>query len=213
MADQLNSKRDLRAAMRIQRRGLSDLQREDAGRRVLRLIRKHGLLAARRRVAVYLAWDGELDTAAIIHHAWRMGVRLFLPVVPRPSQRRLRFAPFYPDSHLVPDRYGIPMPQCHPSELHSARCLDTVLLPLVSFDRRGTRLGMGAGHYDATFDFLQQRQRWRQPRLIGLGYAFQETSEIQRDRWDVSMHAIVTEKAMIPVPPPRERARGRGRQV
>lgn len=199
--------------MRIQRRGLSDQQREDAGRRALRLIRKHGLLAAGRRVAVYLAWDGELDTTPIIHHAWRMGVQLFLPVVPGPSQRRLRFAPFYPDSQLVADRYGIPMPQCRPSELHSARRLDMALLPLVSFDRRGTRLGMGAGHYDATFDFLRQRQHWRQPRLIGLGYAFQETSEILRDRWDVSLHGIVTEQAMIPVPTVPEQARGRERQV
>ena len=201
MPDHEKDKKDLRAAMRARRRQVNNAAREESARRVLQLARRNGLLASGRRVALYLARDGEIDTAPIIQYAWRNGARVMLPVVPNPSQRRLHFAPFHPASVLVPDRYGIPVPQCDPKDLVTARCLDVVLLPLVSFDRRGTRLGMGAGHYDATLYFLQSRRRWHRPRLIGLGYAFQESTEIPRDTWDVAMHGVITDDEFIQVHP------------
>jgi 5-formyltetrahydrofolate cyclo-ligase len=48
------------------------------------------------------------------------------------------------------------------------RWLDPVLVPLVGFDPRGHRIGMGAGLYDRHFAFLRHRRTWRRPLLDGV---------------------------------------------
>src|SRR5687767_13746260 len=93
------------------------------------------------------------------------------------------------------NRFGIPEPtgrRCAPQQL------DLVLLPLVAFDRRGARLGMGGGFYDRTFAFLRVAGR-RKPRLVGLAHHFQEVAQLPREPWDVPLAAIVTERGWVSV--------------
>jgi 5-formyltetrahydrofolate cyclo-ligase len=68
-----------------------------------------------------------------------------------------------------------------------------VLAPLVAFDARGIRLGMGGGFYDRTFAFLHRRTRWRRPVLMGLGYEFQRVDDVGGHPWDVPLLAVATE--------------------
>ncbi|MDO7653149.1 MAG: 5-formyltetrahydrofolate cyclo-ligase, partial [Porticoccus sp.] len=70
--------------------------------------------------------------------------------------------------------------------------LDLILLPLVAFDHRGNRLGMGGGFYDRT---LARQKNFT--RLIGLAQSCQETDSIAHQPWDITLHAIVTEKTVI----------------
>ena len=77
-----------------------------------------------------------------------------------------------------------------------ARWLDIVFLPLTGFDRAGVRLGSGGGFYDRAFAFRRWRRFWHAPRLIGLGYAFQELPHLQSAAHDVLMDAVVTEEGM-----------------
>jgi 5-formyltetrahydrofolate cyclo-ligase len=44
-------------------------------------------------------------------------------------------------------------------------------MPLVGFDRRGNRLGMGAGFYDRSLTGLRRPKPW----LIGIAFDCQET--------------------------------------
>jgi 5-formyltetrahydrofolate cyclo-ligase len=90
------------------------------------------------------------------------------------------------------NRFGIAEPQG--TEVLAARWLDVVFLPLVGFDRRGVRLGMGGGFYDRAFAFRQLRSVWHAPRLIGLAYAFQEVANIRAAAHDVLLDAVVTEE-------------------
>ena len=61
-------------------------------------------------------------------------------------------------------------------------------MPLLGFDRYGTRLGYGGGYYDRTLAHLQKR-----PRLVGFAFARQEIDRIPRQPHDVPLDAIVTE--------------------
>ena len=61
-------------------------------------------------------------------------------------------------------------------------------MPLLAFDRLGTRLGYGGGYYDRTLAILHKR-----PKLIGLAYEAQELDVIPRQSHDVPLDAIITE--------------------
>ena len=65
---------------------------------------------------------------------------------------------------------------------------DVILMPLLGFDRHGTRLGYGGGYYDRTLAPLSKR-----PRLVGFAFAAQELDLIPREAHDVPLDAIVTE--------------------
>ncbi|SEQ13059.1 5-formyltetrahydrofolate cyclo-ligase [Devosia sp. YR412] len=75
-----------------------------------------------------------------------------------------------------------------PSELAPKAEPDVVLMPLLGFDKLGTRLGYGGGYYDRTLAKLKKR-----PKLIGLAYAAQELKRIPREAHDVPLDAVITE--------------------
>jgi len=73
-----------------------------------------------------------------------------------------------------------------------------VLVPVVGFDRRGNRLGMGAGFYDrALRRRLDAGRPWRRPRLVGVAFARQELPGIAASAWDVPLDLIVTELGLV----------------
>jgi 5-formyltetrahydrofolate cyclo-ligase len=76
-----------------------------------------------------------------------------------------------------------------PSELAPKVEPDVVLMPLLGFDKRGTRLGYGGGYYDRTLERLSKR-----PRLIGIAYAAQEIEDIPREAHDIPLDTVITEK-------------------
>ncbi len=67
---------------------------------------------------------------------------------------------------------------------------DVMLVPLLAYDRRGHRLGYGAGYYDRTIsDLLASGRLW----TIGLAYAAQEVDRVPVDGFDQALDLIVTE--------------------
>ncbi len=146
------------------------------------------------RIAVYAALPWELDAAPLIALAESRGCRVYLPRIDRRrASSAMRFVPMH--GRWEYNRLGIAEPQG--SETLAARWLDVVFLPLVGFDRRGVRLGTGGGFYDRAFAFRHLRRVWHAPRLVGLGYAFQEVDRIDAAAHDVLMDAVVTEEGFV----------------
>ena len=69
------------------------------------------------------------------------------------------------------------------------------VVPVVGFDRAGTRLGYGKGHYDRTIAAL--RARGRRPPLIGIAFSVQEVDTIPHEPHDVRLDLIVTENGIL----------------
>lgn len=144
-----------------------------------------------RHIAAYLASDGEIDPLPLIQRLWKLGKKLYLPVLAPFAERKLWFARFEPGDRLVFNRYGIPEPERR--RLIKPCELDLVFTPLVAFDSRGNRLGMGGAYYDRSFAFLGRRTRLYKPKLIGLAYEFQKQADIHVNHWDIPLRAVVTE--------------------
>lgn len=190
----------LRRELRRRRRALSPSQRTKAHREFARILlgtqwTSH-LLQAGRRVAVYLAYGHEADLEHVIALARRRRCALYLPVITDFRRSRMRFVRYRPDGAMRINRYGIAEPRPRHAEVIPVRELDVVLLPLVGFDARGSRLGSGAGFYDRSLQRLREGRRWRRPKLIGVGYECQRVARLQPDRWDVPLDGILTEREL-----------------
>jgi 5-formyltetrahydrofolate cyclo-ligase len=149
-----------------------------------------------RHIGFYMASDGELDPAQLLTNAHILGKKCYLPLVSdqllRWRKSPLLFQQFEPLSdQLARNRYGILEPCYDPHRIIAVEMLDILFLPLVGFDRAGNRIGMGAGFYDRSLSGLERR--FHRPRLVGLGYSFQEVEKIEPDDWDIPLDAVVTE--------------------
>jgi 5-formyltetrahydrofolate cyclo-ligase len=71
---------------------------------------------------------------------------------------------------------------------------EILLVPLSAFDRRGHRIGYGAGHYDRAIDLL--KQKGMHPKLIGIAFDCQEVAHVPDEPHDVSLDAILTESGL-----------------
>ena len=189
---------DERRRLRRLRRELPADVRRDAERRIAATLRRLGLAAPGRVVAVYLAMDGEVDLAPYFRIARRAGARLYAPRILHRRRRAVRFLPLPDDAALAHNRFGIAEPPDAPAQSLPPRRIDAVIAPLVGFDPRGYRLGMGGGYYDRALRArLAGRRAWRRPRIVGVAFACQEVRGYQVAPWDVPLDLIVTERGVI----------------
>ncbi len=189
-----SARRALRAQIRTQRRNVPPEHRALAARLVARNIDRAFHLRPGQRIAVYASLREELDTTPLISLARRRGCRIFLPRIIRRTGF-IRFVESLAQGRASVNHLGIVEPQGSTSI--SPRWLDLVLLPLVGFDARGMRLGMGGGFYDRTFAFRNIHTAWRRPRLVGVAYSFQQLPSIERQAHDVRLDAVITEKGVV----------------
>ena len=149
-----------------------------------------------RRIAAYLAADGEISIEPVISRAWRDNKQVYLPVL-HPFDNKLQFAIYTPDSILVNNRFFIGEPAIAAAKRVKAMNMEVVLTPLVAFDRYGNRIGMGGGFYDRSFAFLKRRHYWRRPILLGCAHALQQVERIQAQSWDLPLAAVFTDNGRI----------------
>ena len=127
----------LRKQLRAQRRALGEA---DHGRRsalAAAALMRLPMFAAGKRVALYLPFDRETDTAVLITAARRRGVQVFVPVISDRRHRRLRFYPLR--GKTAPGAYGIAVPRRRGSPV-SPQWLNLIVIPLVGVDEHGRRL-------------------------------------------------------------------------
>ncbi len=195
----------LRRRLRAERLALDARARHRAALGLTRVLAARPEVRRARRVAIYLPQDGEIDPLPTAEMLRGRGKTICLPLLDpvRQGPRRLRFAAWYPDGRLEPNRFGILEPA--DSTPLPAWTLDLVLLPLVGFDAAGNRLGMGAGFYDRTFDPVRP---WpRRPLLIGLAHGLQQVDALPVAAHDVPLHGIATDQGYLAVRSEREMRR------
>lgn len=191
----IDTKPELRQKLRAQRRALSATDQKRAGAELAARVIATRWFRASRRIAAYLANDGEIDPSAVIAHMWRMRKQAYLPVLSPLRHDRLWFARFEPGMELVSNRLGILEPVAIRAELVRAEELDLILMPLVAFDLGGNRLGMGGGFYDKSLAFLRHRRYLHKPHIVGLAHEFQRVEKLIPDSWDVPLAGVVTDAA------------------
>jgi 5-formyltetrahydrofolate cyclo-ligase len=147
------------------------------------------------RVAIYLPFDRETNTAALLIAARRRRVRIFVPVIESRRHARLRFYPLSGKTRR--GVFGISVPHGAARRRTVApRWFDLIVTPLVGIDGEGRRLGMGGGFYDRALAFRRNRRCWRGPCLVGLAFECQRTAMVYALPHDIRLDAVATERGV-----------------
>ncbi len=184
----------IRRRMRKARRNLSLSYRRQASRRLLHSLDQAGEFRYARRIAVYLTNDSEIDTSLFIRELQKRHKQLFLPVLHPLRKGHLSFLPYRHNSVMSNNRFGIPEPDFRRHKATPAAFMDVICMPLVAFDQKGNRLGMGGGFYDRTLAFMHRPGN--KPRLIGCAYDLQKLTQLPAEPWDIPLQAIATENRL-----------------
>ncbi|MFV0261462.1 MAG: 5-formyltetrahydrofolate cyclo-ligase [Kluyvera sp.] len=183
-----HSRQEIRQLIRQRRRALTPQQQTLFGQQAAARMMAWPPVVMAQTVAVFLSFDGELDTQPLIEQLWRAGKRVYLPVLHPFSPGNLLFLHYHPHSELVMNRLKIREPQLDVRDVLPLNQLDVLITPLVAFDEQGQRLGMGGGFYDRTL------QNWQQHGIQPVGYAHdcQQVDALPVEQWDIPLPAAIT---------------------
>jgi 5-formyltetrahydrofolate cyclo-ligase len=182
----------LRRELRARRRAIQGTARLRAARQLAHRVSAARLLWPGRHIGLYLSTPEEIDTSPLLALARARGCRIALPRIVSLRRDCMRFYDW--TGGVTRGAFGIREPRGN--RMRAARELDVVFLPLVGFDSRGNRIGMGRGFYDRHFAQRLRLSRHRRPLLVGLAYDVQQVAALPCAAHDVPLDAIVTESSI-----------------
>ena len=140
-------------------------------------------------ILLYSSKGSEVHTQSMIQTALLAGKKVVLPVTLKESHT-LALYELKDYSELVVGAFGILEPPKLAERKVLPEKIDLAVIPGVSFDRSGHRLGYGMGYYDALLAKMKCKK-------IALAYGMQILEEIPSEPHDICMDMIVTEEEIV----------------
>jgi len=140
-----------------------------------------------KTVLFYASFQGEVDTFGLMRDAIKTGKQIALPVVDVQNKEIIPKRVTSLEDDLTYGPYHIQQPHEKNTREIALPEIDVVVVPGVAFDRRGFRLGRGAGYYDRFLKNFPQGIP-----LIGLAFDFQILDSLPLEPHDLSVTRVVT---------------------
>ena len=185
----------LRKSLRSARRAITPLEREEKSQLLARNLARYLPFRRCKKFAVYLSLPEEVDTSPVIELAQLLRKAIYLPVIDTRvwQKQSMMFALYLPgETPLRENRFGIREPAVKPGNYIRGIDIEFVCVPVVGFNDRCDRIGMGGGYYDKAFD----RRRFQQSKLVGLAFEGHQ-ADFEPATHDVPMQAVITEDRVI----------------
>jgi 5-formyltetrahydrofolate cyclo-ligase len=145
--------------------------------------------AAAALVSGFSPIRSEINPLPLMRCLAAAGAQLALPAIAGRG-RPLTMRAWSFGAPLTRGQWGIREPAADATEVFP----DVVLVPLAAFDRRGQRIGYGAGYYDLTLAALRAR---KSVTAIGLAFAVQEVPDVPAFPYDQPLDLVLTEREVI----------------
>ncbi|MBX9772787.1 MAG: 5-formyltetrahydrofolate cyclo-ligase [Xanthobacteraceae bacterium] len=140
-------------------------------------------------VSGFMPLKSEINPLPLMRRLAEAGAKLALPVVAGKGKPLIMRGWAF-GTPLASGVWGIKEPTADAPALDP----DILIVPLLAFDRRGHRLGYGAGYYDMTVTGLRERK----PIVaVGIAYAAQEVETVPITPRDARLDLVLTENETI----------------
>jgi 5-formyltetrahydrofolate cyclo-ligase len=145
-----------------------------------------------RNILIFLSLPGEVQTEEMIERALSFGKKVYVPLVDA-KHKRLEISELPGlDIEFKTKRFGIREPGPDHINIQPSANLDFVLVPGLAFDRKGGRIGFGAGYYDRFLTEVADRVV-----RVGVAFDFQVLESVPQTELDVPVQKILTENETI----------------
>lgn len=140
-------------------------------------------------VSGFMPMKTEINPLPLLRKLAAAGAPLALPAIDKRG-RPLIMRAWKLGDPLASGQWGIREPVLEAPQVYP----DILIVPLAAFDRRGHRIGYGAGYYDMTIGGLRAKKN-----VIALGIAFavQEIPRVPNTERDQQLDFVLTEREVI----------------
>jgi len=174
-------KKALRQEIRLRKRQFNGEQLRQLSLAVVQRLLAHPRVVQANTVMFYHSLPDEVYTHEAVNQLVKMGKRVLLPVVI--NEQDLEIRQYQGPQDLKLGAMNILEPAGQPFTAYQE--IETVLVPGMSFDPQGNRLGRGKGYYDRFLAQVPQAYK------IGVCFDFQKVGEVPTDENDIKMDEVV----------------------
>jgi 5-formyltetrahydrofolate cyclo-ligase len=140
-------------------------------------------------VSGFMPFKSEINPLPLLQKLSQAGARLALPAIAGRGKPLIMRAWQF-GAPLDRGQWGIREPKLDAPEVEP----DILLVPLLAFDRKGYRIGYGAGYYDMT---IHRLRALKSVTAVGIAFAAQEVAKIPTTERDERLDLVLTEREVI----------------
>jgi 5-formyltetrahydrofolate cyclo-ligase len=181
-------KAELRAAALAKREAMPAQQRADAASTIA--ARDFPVPVTKGAiVSGFSPMKSEINPIPLMRKLFDAGAQLALPVIVGRGKPLIMRAWKFGDPFKA-GQWGIREPVAEAPEVYP----DILIVPLAAFDRRGHRIGFGAGYYDMTIAALRAKKKVT---AVGIAFSVQEIERVPSTDRDARLDFMLTEREVI----------------
>ncbi len=138
-------------------------------------------------LALYYPSNFELNVLKFLENGYMKNKKVLIPIIER--QDDMNFYLWKKNQSLFVNRFGMLEP-----EKTKMKIPNIMLVPVLAFDKHKYRLGYGKGFYDRYLN--KYLKKFKRIITVGVAFSFQKYHKLPRDKNDVKLNYILTEKGI-----------------
>ncbi len=187
------NKKDIRRDMLNKRNKMTKDEVKELSKRIGDTLKKMPAYTTSKTIMLYLSFGNEINSREIIMDSINDGKTIVLPYCNHDDKSITPTKITSTSLDLTINKMGYAQPNEESLDPIDQSEIDLIVVPGIAFDRKGFRVGFGAGYYDRFLGKIH----FDIP-TIGLAYDFQIVeSFIEIESYDIPLDYILTEERII----------------
>ncbi len=192
--DTIEQKKTIRKSIIDKRNNLSSDYISSSSEKITTALLNLDTFRNAKTIMCYVSFGTEVDTKGIIEECFKRGKSILIPII----MRNIDGTSFMEASEilnlkedLTPGNMNILEPKESSIRIRDPKTIDLIVIPGLSFDKIGNRLGYGAGYYD----YYLKRVR-TDCYQVAITFSYQLVDQIPIEEHDIPIPHIITERGL-----------------